>query len=263
MKKDSRELKKTIYYFILVIGWAVLALIASQFIIAILMSCLVGDKFSEPFWMMIYYALNYSLTLALVLFVLPRLVNLYSRRREQKLAKDETIVIDRPNEFSADVEEIGIKRWPNFVDIGLAPVGYIIYIFISNFVTKIFSSFEWFDAEQAQDVGFSGFIAGSNRIWAIIAIVFIAPIAEEIIMRGWLYGKVRRKLPAVATILLSSLVFGVMHGQWNAGVATFVLSLVLCSMREITGSIWSGMLLHILSNGIAFYILYIANTGAM
>ena len=113
MKKDSRELKKTIYYFILVIGWAVLALIASQFIIAILMSCLVGDKFSEPFWMMIYYALNYSLTLALVLFVLPRLVNLYSRRREQKLAKDETIDIERPNEYSAEVEEIGIKRRPN------------------------------------------------------------------------------------------------------------------------------------------------------
>jgi len=263
MKATRTDTKKTIYYLILVTAWGGLSLIASQFIIAILMSFVLGEKFSEPFWMMIYYLLNYLLTLALIIFVLPRVVNLYKQHRQKKLPSGESIELDQPNEFTANLEEVGIKRWPNFVDIGLAPIGYMIYIFISNLITSLLSNFSWFNAEQPQEVGFSGFIAGSNRVWAILAIVFIAPIAEEIIMRGWFYGKVRRKLPAVAAIILVSAVFGIMHGQLNAGVATFVLSIVLCSLREITGSIWSGMLLHILSNGIAFYILYIVNAGVM
>ena len=91
----------------------------------------------------------------------------------------------------------------------------------------------------------------------MIALVFIAPIAEEIIMRGWLYGKLRSRLPLPLAIVLTSILFGFLHGQWNVGVGVFALSLVLCSLREITGTIWSGILLHILSNGIAFYLLYI------
>lgn len=92
----------------------------------------------------------------------------------------------------------------------------------------------------------------------MLALVIIAPIAEEIIMRGWLYGKLRSRLKVPLAILLVSIVFAFLHGQWNVGVGVFVLSLVLCGLREITGTIWSGILLHIISNGIAFYLLYIA-----
>lgn len=259
MKKEQR---KTIYYLIIVIGWGILSFIASQYIVAILMGFFLGERLSEPFWMLIYYVLNYSLAITLTFYLLPRVVNLFKRRRAQK-NKEKVTNLDQPNEFSAQLDESGLGDWPTFVDIGLAPIGYVAYIMLSNLLTGIFSHFSWFDAGEAQDVGFSGFIAGSNRVWAILAIVFVAPIAEEIIMRGWLYSKVRRKLPIWAAILLISVVFGAMHGQWNAGVATFALSVVLCGLREITGTVWSGMILHILSNGIAFYILYIANAGIM
>ena len=33
----------------------------------------------------------------------------------------------------------------------------------------------------------------ATEFFAMLAIVFIAPIVEEIIMRGWLYGKLRDK----------------------------------------------------------------------
>ena len=57
-------------------------------------------------------------------------------------------------------------------------------------------------------------------------------------------------------IFLVSLLFGVVHLQWNVGVNVFAMSVVLCGLREITGTIYSGIVLHILKNGIAFYILY-------
>ena len=89
---------------------------------------------------------------------------------------------------------------------------------------------------------------------------------EEVIFRGWLYGKLRQKLSGktseitgiIISILLVSLLFGIVHMQWNVGVNVFALSVVLCVLREITGTIYSGILVHMLKNGIAFYFLYVA-----
>ena len=65
----------------------------------------------------------------------------------------------------------------------------------------------------------------------------------------------------VVASLITSLVFAVMHGQWNVGVNVFVMSMVLCFMREVTNTIYSGILLHMIKNAIAFYIVYIVNSG--
>jgi len=34
--------------------------------------------------------------------------------------------------------------------------------------------------------------------------------------------------------------------------------LVLCTLRIVTGSIWAGVLLHMIKNGLAFYVLFVA-----
>jgi len=57
--------------------------------------------------------------------------------------------------------------------------------------------------------------------------------------------------------LVTSLVFAAVHGQWNVAIDTFALSLVLCALREVTGTIWAGILLHMFKNAIAFYVLFI------
>ena len=96
---------------------------------------------------------------------------------------------------------------------------------------------------------------------AFISLVVIAPIAEEIIFRGWLYGKLRARLSLIPAVLLTSILFGAVHGQWNVGVNVFVMSIVMCLQREITGTVYSGIILHMLKNGIAFYLLYIIGIG--
>ena len=61
----------------------------------------------------------------------------------------------------------------------------------------------------------------------------------------------------ILSMLLVSLVFGLVHFQWNVGVNVFAMSIVLCGLREITGTIYSGIILHILKNGLAFYLIYV------
>lgn len=252
-KKPFKITKNTILFTVFVLAWAILANVASQYLVAILMAIPLGKALQQPLWTLIYYIITYIITLALIIFVPPRLVKLYQQRKAstkqaQALEKD----------LTSTPATMGVQHSPTFVDIGLAPISYIVYLCIANAITSFMSLFTWFDVDQAQDVGFSYYITDLDRIFAMIAIVFIAPIAEELIMRGWLYGKLRSKWNIPVAIILTSLLFAILHGQWNVAVTTFALSAVLCALREITGTIWSGMLLHMLSNGIAFYLLYIA-----
>lgn len=265
---QSRRTKlcpQTIWYVIFLLLWTVVAIIASQFLIAYPMAWLLGDASLQPLWTAVYNALVYLLTLVLVILVPPRLYQLYQRRRSAKpatpgqtAAKTSTAPVATTNPFATNRAELGFKHLPTFIDLGLAPIGYIVHLVLATALTSLMSLFTWFNADQVQDTGFSYFITGGERFIAMLALVFVAPIAEEILMRGWLYGKLRTKLKAPLAILLVSLVFAALHGQWNVGVTVFSLSLVLCTLREITGTIWSGIILHMLSNGIAFYLLYIA-----
>jgi len=246
---------QTVRYVIFLLVWVALSMVISQFIIGLPMLWILGDNFEQPFWTCIYYGLTYILSLALIIFLPPKIIQKLRQTQYTKLSSESKTSL--PN-LSTSREELGLRDLPTVIDVGLAPIAYFVYLIISYVLTSAMSVFTWFDAKEAQNVGFGYFISSRDRIIAMIALVFIAPIAEEIIMRGWLYGKLRTKLKIPLAILLTSLLFAILHGQWNVSVGVFALSLVLCGLREITGTIWSGILLHMLSNGVAFYLLYIA-----
>lgn len=268
-QRKKKFSNRTFWYVIFLLAWAALSLIASQFIIAFLMILPLGDRIVEPLWTAVYDFLVYAFALVLVVWIPPRFAKLLEHHKttlkSQKATTTPVSAGDSQNSYetqlvkdlTTNTEELGVNKWPTFTDLGLVPIGYVVYIFLANLATNLMQAFPWFDAEETQDVGFNGLMNGSDRFFAMLALVFIAPIVEELVMRGWLYGKLRAKLNFIPSILLTSLLFAVLHGQWNVGVTVFFLSLVLCSLREITGSVWSGILLHMLNNGVAFYILYV------
>lgn len=113
------------------------------------------------------------------------------------------------------------------------------------------------DLEQVQNVGFSNLTTPYEYIAAFLALVVFAPLFEEIIFRGYLFGRLRRLSGFWASAILTSLTFAVLHFQFNVGVDVFVLSLFLCYLRERFDSIWPGMLVHVLKNGLAYTLLFI------
>jgi len=85
---------------------------------------------------------------------------------------------------------------------------------------------------------------------AFIAVV-LAPIGEEILFRGFLYGGLSRKMNAFAAMAISSLVFAVSHQYSLTGlVFVFIYGLVFCWLYKRTGSLWPGILAHGLYNGL-------------
>ena len=155
-------------------------------------------------------------------------------------------------------EDIGLTRLPSWTDIFITPAGLVVY-FISSavlilIITKLFPSF---DVNQIQDTGFSQLNERYEYILAFATLVIIAPIAEEILFRGYLFGKLKKFAPVWVAIIVTSVLFGFIHGAWNLAIDTFALSVILCLLREFTGNIWASILLHMAKNGIAFYFLFI------
>lgn len=87
---------------------------------------------------------------------------------------------------------------------------------------------------------------------AFISAAIISPIYEEILYRGFLYKWFRLRWGKVLGILLSSLIFMIVHiPTYNTLSVNFVSGVILAWTYEKSGSIMPGIIIHGLFNGIA------------
>lgn len=159
---------------------------------------------------------------------------------------------------------IGLVK-PKLKDLGYALIGFAVYlpVYIGS-LTILTSLIPTLDVEQEQQIGFEQ-AAGAELILVFVALVVLVPLAEEIVMRGFLYSGLRSKLPKIAAAIITSVLFAIAHLQlgsgepplWVAAVDTFLLSLVLIYLRELTGGLWASIGLHALKNGLAFLVLFV------
>jgi uncharacterized protein len=138
----------------------------------------------------------------------------------------------------------------------LALVGYVICLTIAM---TIASKIPGFDSNQKQDVGFTT-AAGWQLALAFIGLVVIPPFAEEIVFRGFLYRGLASKWPKILSALITSLIFALLHFQWNVSVDVFVLSLTLIILYEKTHNLWMCVFLHGIKNFIAFATIFLFAT---
>lgn len=232
LKQTGRKLG----WALLLVLWVGCALLASQYLMAWVFRAIFSEEsLPSAALQTLYAALVYILCLVLTIFV-PSLAMKYKTTRE----------------------ELGLRGLPTWTDIFLAPVGLALFMVVAALLTALLMQLlPGIDWTQAQETGYENIIGGSDFTLAFVALVILAPVAEEIVFRGWLYGKLRARMTALPAIILVSGLFGVMHGQWNVGVTVFTMSLAMCVMRELTGTIWAGIILHMLKNGIAFYFLFV------
>ena len=101
---------------------------------------------------------------------------------------------------------------------------------------------EWFDEDLAW--GSSGVLAAS-----LLGTVVFAPVLEEIVFRGLLYGTLRRWVGWPMAALVSALVFAGAHGYGAAGFGSVFASGVMWAVAyEKTRSLLPGMAAHAANN---------------
>jgi membrane protease YdiL (CAAX protease family) len=91
-------------------------------------------------------------------------------------------------------------------------------------------------------------------------LVVIAPVAEEIFFRGFVYQAFRNSYGVWPGAILSGLVFGVIHFEFFKLVQLAALGVILALLFEKTHSLWPPIMLHAINNALAFIYL-MADSG--
>jgi membrane protease YdiL (CAAX protease family) len=97
----------------------------------------------------------------------------------------------------------------------------------------------------------------------VLALVLVAPVAEELFFRGIVYNAWEREYGPTMAIYGSAALFGVIHGSIFAFVPIFVLGIVLARLYRATRSLPATMTLHATFNGITVLLALLVRAGIL
>jgi membrane protease YdiL (CAAX protease family) len=167
------------------------------------------------------------------------------------------------------LQTLGMQRLLSWSDIGLSILSVLPYYILASVLLYIGSEvFTLIDPDVGQQLSFDNLSLRIEYVVAFMTLVVFAPVAEEILFRGYFQGRLSDKIGKWLGVLIVAIVFGLMHLvafseaglvlQWGAAADTFAMGLVAGLLRILTGSIWAGVLLHAIKNAIAYYFLFIS-----
>lgn len=98
------------------------------------------------------------------------------------------------------------------------------------------------------------FVRMPSGLLSFASLAVIAPLAEEIFFRGFLYGVLEQRSKALAFVV-SALLFAAAHGlqtwgQWGALVAILVTGVALTTLRAVSRSALVPAVAHLVYNGL-------------
>ena len=88
-------------------------------------------------------------------------------------------------------------------------------------------------------------------------IAIFAPFCEEAACRGVYYRGYKKSGSAFWAMMLSALLFGLVHMNVNQAVYAFAMGILAVLLVEATGSLWSSVLYHGLINGSQVVLMYV------
>ena len=103
----------------------------------------------------------------------------------------------------------------------------------------------------------------SSPVLVLLGVGLLAPVAEEIFFRGFLYAGLETRLGPLRAGWVSALLFALAHVTPLAMPPVFLMGLVFAYLFRRYHSIWPSIVLHVANNAIAFLAtLLVARIGA-
>lgn len=99
--------------------------------------------------------------------------------------------------------------------------------------------------------------AGNPMVFQILTLCIAAPAAEEMIFRGMMYQRLSEYVDKMTAVVVSSIVFGVYHGNLVQGIYALILGILLCFVFESCGTLLAPVFLHMACNTAALIIMYL------
>jgi len=95
----------------------------------------------------------------------------------------------------------------------------------------------------------------AQRVPIILLAVVIAPVAEELAFRGYLYAVIKRYFGAIPALVLSGLLFAMIHLNLPSFFPLLVLASVFALAYELSGTLLVPMTMHALFNAFSLILV--------
>lgn len=160
---------------------------------------------------------------------------------------------------------LGLHRAPLWVLILMPPAALLLQA-VTGIISAILSPLLG-GMKNPQDCSIAQAF-GAEPYLAVISIALIAPLVEEVVFRGFIYGGLRPRLGVTLSVILSALVFALAHSLSVGGSilllgpSLFLAGVALALVYERSRSLVPGMVLHASFNLIAVVAIFLIGTHA-
>lgn len=97
----------------------------------------------------------------------------------------------------------------------------------------------------------------------LITAVFVAPITEEMLFRGVLQGTLEVRSNLNRAVLWTAVIFTILHFNFEQILSLWLLALLLSFVTWRVDSILPAILIHMIINGLSFYVLQYRYDGSL
>lgn len=148
------------------------------------------------------------------------------------------------------VEQVDPRRLFTIKNLGIyLMLGAGCQLFVAGLLTLLRPLFETLFAYYDDTIS-SIFVADTFIV--AVYVVILAPIIEELMLRGIMFNRLRYGLPFAISNLIQAAVFGIYHWDIVQGLYAFGIGLLLGYIYERTRTLLAPIIVHVFINGLGF-----------
>lgn len=151
-----------------------------------------------------------------------------------------------------DVLSIRKIKWSTFFGVIAFTMAASPLVTLVNLVSQLF-------VENTVSANSEQFLS-LHPLLLIFFVGILAPVCEEVVFRGAIFGGMKKEGNIFKAIIASGLLFGLLHMNINQASYAFVIGVLLGFLVEATGSIFSSVLFHVLVNSTNAVMMIISDS---
>ena len=132
----------------------------------------------------------------------------------------------------------------------------ILFTFLSMPLASVLNAISMLFVENAVEA-MSDDVLQMPFVLMLFLIGFFGPFCEEFVFRGVIFRGYKNSGPVFWSVFWSGLLFGLMHLNFNQTPYAFALGIMFGLLVEVTGSLWSSVIAHVVINSQQVCLMYL------
>jgi hypothetical protein len=147
------------------------------------------------------------------------------------------------HKYGVGLWSLGFKRFPGrAIEHGLA-------LLVAVFALNCCYTSALVEIRHVSPTGGTNAAGAMGNLWlAVLGGAVLAPFAEEVLFRSFVYPGLSARIGNLGAALASSGLFALVHLRWTAVPTLFALGFGLCMLYDHYRSVWPPVVVHALSN---------------